>query len=801
MTSLFETVLNMSLTGGVVILAVLLMRLLMRKAPRKFCYLLWLVVAFRLVIPFSFESAISIFNLSGEMPAVKLPQTGTLEEAPEETPSVPETALPDGSETSEEVSFPAESLPEVNVSPEISRPAFEEEQQPVSPPAVTPEKEPQPIRSFVLPAVWLAGIAAMLVYSAVTYVKLKRCLATAVRLEGNVYGSDRIDTPFALGVFKPRIYIPFGLSDSAKEYVLAHESCHLKRLDHIVKPISFLILAIHWFNPLCWLAFHCMSLDMELSCDEAVLSRCGNEAMKKQYTQTLLSFAAGKKFPAPTPLSFSEGTSAKARVQNALRWKKPKTWLSLTATALCALLLLACASNAVATPRQAESSRGEESDPTSKEEESREEEPFTYTEFPQVEFPEVTAPEVNIPAFTETPEDFSEYINEAHDLEFVLNPDRKSYAVRSLGSCRNKKIRVPAYHMDGKPVTVIRDSAFRNRSEIIGVYLPDTVELVEQYAFYGCQKLEWIRIPDRATLKESAFACCLSLKSVTLPSTMTVMERSLLEACYSLKQVILPKGLRSIGENAFAGCNSLARINLPEGLQSIGRSAFKCAGLTALSVPDSVTSIGDMAFKECMKLEAIRLPAGLKALGTMLFDNCLALPKIALPEGLQTIGNSAFNNCRALTEIRIPDSVSLIYTNAFSHCISLKAITLSENLTQLPPTFLRGCTALEKLHIPKNVHTIRSDAFKGCTSLSLVQAEGAVTIESGAFSDCKRLKAVSFGTALCSIEEAFKGSPDAAIFYDGTMAEWNAIEAVDLYDRYHSDAARIICTDGSIPIP
>ena len=422
MFALFETLLNMSLTGSVVILAVLLVHLFMKKAPRKFCYLLWLVVAFRLVVPFSFETSLSIFNVGGEMPTVEIPQTGTVEtipeDLPEEEPSVPETVLPEEPQVSApavtppagttsfpdwvnpetsapEVEdpvipgggsgnvgvtnpvFPETSVPEANppvtnppqedvVAPEVSVPEAEVSSPveapivpPVESPVVTPEAEPLNLALVISAIVWMTGVAVMLCYGLLSYAKLKKRLATAVMLERGVYGSDRIDTPFALGIIKPRIYIPFGMSDTAKEYILAHEYYHLGRLDHVVKPIAFAILAAHWFNPLCWLAFNRMSLDMELSCDEAVLSKYGSEDMKKCYTKTLLNFATNKKFPSPAPISFSEGASAKTRIKNALYWKKPRVWLSVVALLLTAIIIVSCAGNAITQTESSETSEPE----------------------------------------------------------------------------------------------------------------------------------------------------------------------------------------------------------------------------------------------------------------------------------------------------------------------------------------------------------------------------------------------------------------------------------------------------------
>ncbi len=427
MTTFLETLLNMSLTASVVILAVLLVRVFMKKAPRRFCYLLWLVVAFRLVVPFSFESPVSIFNVGGEMPTVEIPQTGTVEDvssalpgeevstpaevAPEEEVSAPVVTPPAGTTSRPEAVTPEVSVPEVSVPeteepaipggnvgntepvvpetsmpetkppvndkpqteqpvPEVSVPEAEVSvptEAPVAPPVtspvvtpvVTPEEASVSLAGIITMAIWLTGVVVMLGYSFVSYLKLRKRLSTAVLLHGNVYGSDRIDTPFALGVFKPRIYIPFGMSETAEEYILAHERYHLKRLDHVVKPIAFCILALHWFNPLCWLAFNRMSLDMELSCDEAVLARYGTEDMKKCYTKTLLDFATNKKFPSPAPISFSEGASAKTRIKNALYWKKPKVWLSVVALVLTAIIIVSCAGNAISQTESSETSGDE----------------------------------------------------------------------------------------------------------------------------------------------------------------------------------------------------------------------------------------------------------------------------------------------------------------------------------------------------------------------------------------------------------------------------------------------------------
>lgn len=336
MSAVFQTVLEMSLTASAVILIVLLARTLLSKAPKKYAYLLWIVVAFRLCVPFSFESEISIFNTADAIPSFKT-ETTVSDTVPELNPDL----TPEISDTVNAPSAPVAPDTDTAVLPE-GMPTVPDE---------APAEITQPDRKATLTAalaiIWLIGIVCMLCYGIVSYFRLKQRLQNAVLLFDNVYGSDRIGSPFALGFFRPRIYIPFGMSEESTSYILAHERYHLKRLDHLVKPLSFLILCVHWFNPLCWLAFNRMSLDMELSCDERVLKQYGDENMKKKYSKTLLDFATDRRYPSPAPISFSEGAGAKTRIKHALYWKKPKFWVSAVALLLCAVVLVACAANAV----------------------------------------------------------------------------------------------------------------------------------------------------------------------------------------------------------------------------------------------------------------------------------------------------------------------------------------------------------------------------------------------------------------------------------------------------------------------
>ena len=131
-------------------------------------------------------------------------------------------------------------------------------------------------------------------------------MSNAIRFEDNIFMSEKVGSPFTLGFIRPKIYIPFGIDKGTYDQIIAHEKCHIRRGDHIIKPLAFMILSVHWFNPLCWFAFRVMSLDMEMSCDEKVLKLKGDEVMKKNYARALLSFATNKRLPAPSPIAFSE---------------------------------------------------------------------------------------------------------------------------------------------------------------------------------------------------------------------------------------------------------------------------------------------------------------------------------------------------------------------------------------------------------------------------------------------------------------------------------------------------------------
>ncbi len=324
---LFTGVLNMSLTAGLVILFVLIARLLLRRAPRIFHYCLWAVVLFRLLCPVSFSSPFSLLGTVGD---VKV-ERGSLSYFADSA-DIPDTAW--GQEERQE-----DSLEELmSITPAQAGAPGQIVQQEHRP---DPHgKESGTIR--VLAFLWISGMLGIAVYDAVTLRKLRRELKGAVQVEKNIYVSP-IPTPFVLGVFRPRIYLPANLQGDEREYILLHEQIHIKRGDHLVKLLASVALCMHWFNPLVWVAFFLSSRDMEISCDEAVLRKMGN-CVKKEYSASLLNLATGRRVISGIPLAFGEGNTG-SRVKNVLRYKKPANIVVCVAVVICLILVICLVSN------------------------------------------------------------------------------------------------------------------------------------------------------------------------------------------------------------------------------------------------------------------------------------------------------------------------------------------------------------------------------------------------------------------------------------------------------------------------
>lgn len=311
MTDIFLRIVELSWQAGVLALAVMLARLALRRAPKWAVCLLWALVAVRLVLPFSLQSPVSLQAAQSPVAAVlyELPQT---QEAAQKTDEV----LSGGS------AEPVTPLPPTEVV------------------TAQPVPAPKPAMTVsLLAAIWLAGVVMMLTYMLVSYLGIYRRVCTAVRLEDNVYRCGSWGTPFVLGLLRPRIYVPEGMDDAALPQVLAHERCHIRRGDHLVKPLAFLLLALHWFNPVLWAAYVLLGRDMENACDERVL-RGVDGAGRAAYSRALVACAVRQRPAAVCPLAFGE-VAVQERVKNAMNGKKPAVWAAVL-LAIAAVVIAVC---------------------------------------------------------------------------------------------------------------------------------------------------------------------------------------------------------------------------------------------------------------------------------------------------------------------------------------------------------------------------------------------------------------------------------------------------------------------------
>ena len=313
MDKLFLTVLNMSLTGAFVVAAICLARLPLKKAPKFISYCLWAVAGFRLTFPLSIESVYSLVPFNA--------QTIPHDIAAQAVPRIDSG-----------IQF-------VNDAVRGALPAAAAAaSSPANAGAAAMGASPLQVWTAVGSWVWLAGAAAMLAFGLASYVRLKRRLRSAVRVEGNLFETDGIVSPFVSGILKPRIYIPLGLSGQEREYIVLHERTHIRRHDHIVKFAAYAILCLHWFNPLAWAAFLLMGVDMEMSCDECVLKDLGG-GIKKSYSMSLLSLAVGRRAIAGSPLAFGED-GVKRRIKNVLEFRRSSRAVVVLAVAFVAALSL-----------------------------------------------------------------------------------------------------------------------------------------------------------------------------------------------------------------------------------------------------------------------------------------------------------------------------------------------------------------------------------------------------------------------------------------------------------------------------
>ena len=369
MSTLFFKVLEMSLMGSVVILITILARFLLRNRSKRFIMILWAVVALRLIVPFGFESAFSIFNY--------LPLPTQAAPAIEE---VSEAALPDNNSGTYEAPVNYAEFNNADAPAAAEVPGDQVKEAPSDNKAVV---KTLPDFKSVVAVIWFTGMVVLTTYFSIRFIDLKDKLKNARKIDRHVYESDNVRSPFVFGLFVPKMYLPDTLDEAEREYVMAHERTHIRHGDWIKKYLGIAVLAIHWFNPLVWLAFVFFEQDIEMSCDETTISSLDAE-LRKAYAISIVSYAkasnnSNKKYMV-TPLGFSKNAFCKAevkkRVMNIVNFKKGTKVTTIVILAAVLVLAAACALNSkpdskeTAVPTTASEADTKESDTTAASEET-----------------------------------------------------------------------------------------------------------------------------------------------------------------------------------------------------------------------------------------------------------------------------------------------------------------------------------------------------------------------------------------------------------------------------------------------
>ena len=310
MAAVFLKLLNLSISASWLVLAVLVLRLVSKRSPKWMNVLLWGMVALRLMLPFSIESALSLIPSAETLS----PEVVRFDPAPTITSGV--EFIDNAVNPSLSESFAAAPLASVN---------------------------PLYVWTYLAGWVWLIGLGAMLLYALVSYLRLRRRVSVSLPIQDHIYLCDAISSPFILGVVKPHIYLPSGLDEVQRQNVLSHEQAHLARRDHWWKPLGFALLAVYWFNPVLWLAYTLLCRDIELACDERVI-RTMDESAVKTYSTVLLACSMPRKAVITSPLAFGE-VGVKERVKNALHYKKPAFWVVAASVTVCIVVAVCFLTN------------------------------------------------------------------------------------------------------------------------------------------------------------------------------------------------------------------------------------------------------------------------------------------------------------------------------------------------------------------------------------------------------------------------------------------------------------------------
>ena len=336
-----------------------------------------------------------------------------------------------------------------------------------------------------------------------------------------------------------------------------------------------------------------------------------------------------------------------------------------------------------------------------------------------------------------------------------FNYEENRQGIRITNYAGNSKIVNIPSEIDGKPVVEIGRTAFGECRGIEEIVLPQTIEVIDDYAFSKSTDLKKISIPDSVkSIGKYIFKDCISLTNVTLPSSMRSLSEGMFSGCRELETLTLPTNLTSISSGAFKGCSSLNQLTLPNSIITIESDVFNgCIELKEIILPSSLKTLGDFAFSKCSSLVNVQFSDSITSIGQGAFQNCISLDNVVLPNQLKVIGSTTFSGCGTLKNITLPSNLEAIHASAFSACASLESIKFPDTLTTIGTTAFSACSKLEKIDLPESLISLGEGAFSYCSSLSSVTFPDKLkTLEAEVFRYCANLQHVVIPDSITEIK-------------------------------------------------
>ena len=748
MEKLLSWLIDSSIIAGFIILIVLAIRPFIKKLPKWVNLILWLIVAVRLVMPFGLQSSFSLVpDIAGIRSGYSEILFGEQEDPATDEPEIDavrkdESADTDEGDVSENYSLIEENTPHpvaaqppslrqgrhqattwLDISPQgegfkgesgfINTESDDNTDIAISP---IVEADQNLGIGHILLIIWLSGCILMLAYFVFSIIRIKRKVRFSVAANvpddirkeslAPVYVCEAIKTPFIMGLFGTKLYIPEGMDSSSLRYVIKHENAHITHFDQIWKVLGFILLMLYWFNPLVWIGFIFFSKDIELACDERAAGRL-SATDRAAYSEALLKCSVHNRMLAACPVAFGE-VGVKERIKAVISIKKP-------VKAVIAVLILSCIVFAfcfLTNPVSAKNKDKSES---------------TRSETEHSDNPEMIG---GSDVFTNNNEnadtDKNAYSTEKNgidektdDIKKTASAEKADKPVNTGMSDNSDNTRKNEEETDTTKNNDNSDSGSTSKEN------SDGTEKINRTDNMSTEPVDDSKVPSEENaiipqgikkIKDNAFADTKTIKNVTLPDSVETIGRCAFNECMELESVNIPSSVKTIGANAFAGCTGLLKVLFSEGVTDIGDAAFYRCGLIRVTLPDSVKSIGEGIFSENRRLKYCKLPKGITAIPDRAFSYCTVLEELEIPDTVTKIGVGAFG-FSGLKEIRIPEGVTVIEASAFAGCNELERVYLPDSLISIKEAAFYNCPNLVEINIPDSVTEIADNAFKKCGNL------------------------------------------------------------------------------------